>query len=64
MNIQHPVERRGRALIEDRGELVARDHASGGSHQNVKDVKFGRGRLHALVIGEHFASAGDQPLPR
>src|SRR3954452_10691562 len=61
MHVEHAVEGRGRALVKDGGQLLARDDAAGGTDEGLEQVEFGRRRLGQPPVDPDLTLAGDQP---
>ena len=58
VHIERALVRRGVALVEHGGQLVARDRAPGRAHQHFQNVELDGGDLDGLVLAPDLARGG------
>ena len=60
MHVDGALERRGLAVVDGLGQVVAGEAAAGGAHQDLEDVELKGGQFHAPAVDRNFARAGVQ----
>ena len=60
MHVERAIQRRGRPLVNRRGQLVARDDPAGGANDQIEDIKLDRRQLQGVAFSPDFARARRQ----